>query len=971
MNKFFKIVTVVLLLTAMPMTHWAQTPYRPYADEGIMLNFFKIDNVDFRAFLLYNISKDSRFAMVPEDEHGQFILTSVDADSNFMEEFESFYQNVTADFALLDKNEIFILMNEWKAAVAPQNFLSITMDVALRNSRVDNDHCINSLPFCTTDLIEFEAASTDQTATESNMDDGCIGSSYNPSWYHMRIHTAGQFIIHMEGHDPNTGADRDIDFCMWGPYTEEEVSSGYACTHLTSDKIIDCCYSAEETEDVYLGYQGGSHDHHGSSTSHGSINYHMPEVGEYYILMITNFSRQPCVINFTKDPESGSGETDCDILPGIVNNDGPYCEGETIHLTVNEQMNATYAWTGPDGWTSTEQNPTRPNCTVNMGGTYTCTTTVGTQNTTASTEVLVYQQATPSFNATTVCQGDATNFEGLASGTNVARYVWDFGDDAPLGNGQNVDHTYAEAGTYQVTLTVTDENGNCPGEITQTVTVNAMPQPTATAQPNLVIYNGTATLTGNAGIPGSTFTYHWEPEDMVTDPNSPTTQTVPLHQTTVYTLTVTNTEGDCISTTQVAVSMEGSDLAALVSAEENVLCQDHPTKLHATPLGGTGNYTYSWTGPDDFTSTQQAPNVTPPVGTNTYTCQVGDGLVTQSASVTITVNPKHETSFSETKCDHFFWDPEGHTIIETDHSGNDYEASGTFQRKYLNQYGCDSIVTLNLTVNHSHSDIKTFDNKCQEDIVFVWFNDTIHFEEDGIYEFPNLNYPSGVTTLGCDTTMTVNITNMRYVPKPTPIFCTDEGAVVYGPDHDTMAVVTNTEFFSFQYTFKVKETEHSKCNWESCDWTISKPSWNHEYTLPKRGADGMYYSECTVSVAEHNDTIVTLKATISNGCDTIERRFYLKSSFLGVDEYGNATAKVNVVPNPNSGQMYINFEDMEGLTTTKVFDMTGNQIDAFETNVGPGFHNLDYTMKRSTNGIYFFVFANGNRVFTKKVVIIQ
>ncbi len=951
-----------MMLMLMSVNSWAQSPYRHYSDDGIILNFFEIDNVDFRAFLLYNISEDNRFLLIPEEEHGQFILTSRDESPNFINEFESFYQDVTVDFALLTKNDIFDHFNEWKEAVSPQDFLSITLDVALRKSRSDNEHCVNSLPFCTTDLIEFQAASTSQTADEPNMDDGCIGSSYNPSWYHMRIHTAGSFVIHMEGHDPNSGADRDIDFCMWGPYTEEEVVSGWACSNLTSNKIIDCCYSADETEDVYLGYPEGSHHH---NTSHGTINYHMPEVGEYYLLMITNYSQQPCVINFTK--AEGEGETDCDILPGIVNNDGPYCEGQTIHLTVNEQMNASYAWTGPNGFTSNEQNPQIPNCTMDMSGTYICTTTVGTQSTTASTDVVVYQQPAPTFTSTTVCLGEATSFEGVASGTNVGNYEWDF-DDGETGNGQIVNHTYTAAGTYQVTLVVTAEDGTCPGEITQTVVVNAMPVPTATANPTLVIYDGISTLTGDAGIPG-TFTYHWEPANMVTDPNSPTTQTVPLHATQVYTLTVTNTEGGCSSTTQVAVSMEGSNLAATAYAEENQLCENESTRIHATPTGGTGNYTYSWTGPDSFTSTQQVPTVTPPVGTSTYTCQVGDGLVTQEANVTILVYPKHTVSDTAVDCDRFVWDPEGHNIIETDHPGNTYEESGIFNRTYTNRYGCDSIVTLYLTVNKSHSGAQSFNSEC-DFVPFKWFNDSIYFVEDGVYEFPNDNHPDGQTIHGCDTTLAVTVTNMRYSPKPSGIFCKDEGAVVYGPDHDTMAVVTNTEFFSFQYVFRVEETEHSKCVWDSCKWTISKPSWDINFGEPER-TNGYYGSECTVFVAEHDNSIVTLTATISNGCGIEERKFYLKSSFLGLDETNNMAAKVSVVPNPNNGQMRIDFEDMEGSTIVKVFDMTGSQIDAFETNVGTNRYCYDYTMRQHAEGIYFFVFANNKQVFTKKVVIIQ
>ena len=110
---------------------------------------------------------------------------------------------------------------------------------------------------------------------------------------------------------------------------------------------------------------------------------------------------------------------------------------------------------------------------------------------------------------------------------------------------------------------------------------------------------------------------------------------------------------------------------------------------------------------------------------------------------------------------------------------------------------------------------------------------------------------------------------------------------------------------------------------------------------------------------------------MSNGCDSKQSKFYLKSSFLGIDESNLAAANVSIVPNPNNGQMRINFEDMEGLTTVKVYDMTGNQIDAFETNVSTSLYSYDYTMKQHAEGIYFFAFTNNSRIFTKKVVIIQ
>ena len=299
--------------------------YSQYAEDGIMLNFFALDNVDLRAFLLYNLSNDSRFSLVPEDEYGQFVLTSNEANNNFMDEFEMAYQKAIADFSLLSKVDIDDNMVIWKSSVAPTNYLSIMMDVITARTRTENDHCLNSIPFCTSDVISFNAASTSQTADQLEgiaLQDGCIGASYNPSWYHMRIHTAGQFIIHMEGHDPTDGSERDVDYCIWGPFTNPYLP---CVSDLTTDKIIDCNYSAYYAEDIYMGYPENEHQH---QASHGTMNYHMPEIGEYYIMMITNFSRQPCNITFTKT--EGVGETDCDIIntTGIigflVTEDGEY-----------------------------------------------------------------------------------------------------------------------------------------------------------------------------------------------------------------------------------------------------------------------------------------------------------------------------------------------------------------------------------------------------------------------------------------------------------------------------------------------------------------------------------------------------------------------------------------------------------------------------------------------------------------------
>ena len=65
------------------------------------------------------------------------------------------------------------------------------------------------------------------------------------------------------------------------------------------------------------------------------------------------------------------------------------------------------------------------------------------------------------------------NLDGSASFDNygIASYSWNFEDGTPLGSGAIVNHTYANSGTYNVTLTVTDIAGNSPATTAKEITV--------------------------------------------------------------------------------------------------------------------------------------------------------------------------------------------------------------------------------------------------------------------------------------------------------------------------------------------------------------------------------------------------------------------------------------------------------------------------------------------------------------------
>ena len=855
-----KHILIVLFFIA-ALTAKAQVPYESFSDDGITLEFSKIENLDFRVFFMYNLQHDDQFVLVPNDSYGSYVITSTNDDTYLAERFDTYYNDKLVDFSLLSKEEIMDLMPMWKNAINGADMTSILMDWTLRQTRVDNEYCLQAEPFCTTDNYTFIAANT-----EIEGEDGpyycCVSHSYNPSWYYMRIGVGGYFTIHMEGHDPqNYSTERDIDFCLWGPFTDYRA----ACDSLTASMVVDCSYSASYEEDVMFNNPTPM----GSSCVH---HMHEPIVGEFYILLITNYSRQPCSINFSKVEGSGPGETDCGILPPLVNNDGPFCTGETIHLSANGQSGASYRWVGPNGFNSTLQNPTLENATVNMSGDYTCTITLGNETSHATTEVIV----------------------------------------------------------------------------------NAMPDPTATAQPGTVIYGGTSQLGATPGAEGS-FSYHWEPADMVTNANAQNPNTVVLTSTQIYTVTVSNTEGDCVATAEVTVRVEGSGLTATATADEYVICEGSSTTLHARPLDGTGNYTYSWEPAELLSSTTvQNPVATPPLGTTTFTCTVGDGMATQVAEVTILVNPNRVEERYVSICEHGsypFFD-----------QGN-LSTPGIYEAHIPTSLGCDSLIRLHLSVDPAPETSFTVedDENCDS---YYWDPMGLSFEGDQTLEFTHSgSYTRTYRTISdCDSIVTMNV-EFEYTPNPTEILPKDTITSHW--------VVPATEFQVNTYSFHLYE-RNPNCHWDSIAWQCIDQYGNDVWPIESYVDQVNYPREmyfCEVYVTDRIEGTVTLRAIAYNRCQPVGviRDFWMVCSFYGNDEHVSTAADFSVVPNPNNGQMRLAFEGLSGKISVKVYDMSGSLIDSFES------YNensvMDYTMRRNTPGIYYFVATAKEGTIAKKVVV--
>lgn len=105
------------------------------------------------------------------------------------------------------------------------------------------------------------------------------------------------------------------------------------------------------------------------------------------------------------------------------------------------------------------------------------------------------QEPTAQFNAqpSEAQAGVPVAFDGTRSvdgDGSIAKYEWDFGDGTKA-EGATVSHTYADAKSYTVKLTVTDDK-NATAEATQTVVVNAVETTDNNAEDNTTADNNTS-----------------------------------------------------------------------------------------------------------------------------------------------------------------------------------------------------------------------------------------------------------------------------------------------------------------------------------------------------------------------------------------------------------------------------------------------------------------------------------------------
>ena len=306
-------------------------------------------------------------------------------------------------------------------------------------------------------------------------------------------------------------------------------------------------FNGSTSSDVGATITGYAWDYGDGSTDTGSITSHTYATAGVHVVTLTitdstgnTDSKQANVTTVANAVPSASFTSSTNKLNLTYDGTGSTDTDGTI---------TSYAWDFGDGGTSTSATGTH---TYAAGGNYTVKLTVtdndGATNT-AKQVLTISQNVSPTARFTSTTSNLTASLDATTStdsdGT-VASYSWDFGDGSALGTGATTNHTYSVGGSYDVTLTVTDNDGGV-GSVVHTVTVTAAPpanvKPTAaftSSANNLVVgFDGS----GSTDSDGTIASYAWDFGDGGTATTAKPSHTYATANTYTVKLMVTDNGG--------------------------------------------------------------------------------------------------------------------------------------------------------------------------------------------------------------------------------------------------------------------------------------------------------------------------------------------------------------------------------------------------------------------------------------------
>lgn len=431
------------------------------------------------------------------------------------------------------------------------------------------------------------------------------------------------------------------------------------------------------------------------STGATSNNITINEAGTYTVTITNSFGCSATT--------SAVATVEPQIIANIVGND-IICAGEPITLYATGGEN--YLW-------NTGLNTASLTHTPATNTTYTCTiTSINGCEAVASKEVTVTPLPTPEISGSNfLCEGSSIQL----TATGGSAFVWSNG----ITSNQN---TITEPGIYTVTVT----QNNCSAS-TQTY-ITQHPSPHTTISGNTQFCAGDSTsITATGGD-----SYLWN--------TGATTNSIVAHQSGNYSVTISDEHG-CTATQSLTITV--LELPQITINGNTQLCMNDASLLTAHGA----NY-YIWNNGVESATLSVLPteNTTYSVtGTHANGC-------TASTSISLIVYPIFNIELSDEICQGGNYNENGFMLGYQDEYG-----TFTHTRNLQTSHGCDSIVTLTLTVHPKPILPAAISGPSMINTAGSYSYSVLNAEYTNSYEW-SLNNPNWTLNAGSNNFATINIT---------------------------------------------------------------------------------------------------------------------------------------------------------------------------------------------------------------------
>lgn len=348
-----------------------------------------------------------------------------------------------------------------------------------------------------------------------------------------------------------------------------------------------------------------------------------------------------------------------------VSNNGPVCDGSPINFTATSEAGATYSWTGPNGYSSTQQNPTIPFASTSQSGTYSvtsklngCSSAPATQLVTVNPIVAPSVSIASSSSSNSFCSGTTATYAATpVNGGTTPAYQWKVnGVDAGTDNPTFTSNGFSNGNTISCTMT---SNATCAvpasaNSAITTITINPTVTPSVSISGANEICSGTpATFTAAPADGGTSPTYQWKVDGVNAGTNS-----------SMFTSS-TLTNGNMVSCEMISnascattVNAVSSQIEMIVSPTvvpavtvqlttgTDALCSGETVSFIANPTNGGSTPVYDWkvnnvsTGvTDNVFSSSSFANMDKVICVMTSNSQCLTSATATSTSITVSVNP--------------------------------------------------------------------------------------------------------------------------------------------------------------------------------------------------------------------------------------------------------------------------------------------------------------------------------------------